>query len=359
MKGTLKVGVIGVGAIGKRHVESYLACPQAEVVAIADVDETALREAVAKYDLKTAVTDHRELLALEEIAAVSVCTPPFAHASLTCDAAAAGKHVLCEKPMALNAREAREMVAACQKAGVKLGICHARSRFSPAVEAARRYVASGALGRVYYARVSRFRRRGRPGLDILLSSQWFLEAAKAGGGALADIGCYDLDLILYLLAHPRPVAVSAMTFRGVGEPVELETPYDVEEHAALFVRFEEGLTATFETAWAANMDGGDGVRLFGTKAGLRLTPLRVYTEQEGLQVEIVPQVPERQERGESLIADFVTACLTDGQPKTPGEEGLTVMEIMDAAYRSARLGREVTIAEVRKQRSQRKRRTER
>lgn len=347
MRETLKVGIIGVGAIGRHHLRGLADCPEAEVIAIADVNEVTLEAVADEFGIASTTTDYRELLEEEGLQAVVVCTPPFMHALPTMDAAAKGLHVLCEKPMALSASEARAMVEACEKAGVKLGICHARSRFSAAAEAARQYVQSGSLGDIYYGRVSTFRRRGRPGLDMMLNSKWFLDASQAGGGALFDIGCYDLDLFLYLLGSPEPEAVTAITFRGLETPPEINFVYDVEEHASLFVRFAGGLAATFETAWAANMDGGDGLRLFGTKGGLRLKPFTVYMQQHGQPVDITPQIRGNGGPSNALQRDFVSACLHDHPPKTPGSDGAKIMEIMTAAYQSAELGREVWIGELR------------
>jgi len=340
----VKVGIVGVGTIGKSHMEQYAVSPRAKVVAVADVDKAAAESAAARHGIKKVLTDYRELVALPGVEAVDVCTPPFAHAPVTIAAANAGKHVLCEKPMALNSREANRMVEACRKAGVKLGIASGRSRLSPNVEMARRYVASGKLGKLYYARATTLRRRGRPGLDILQGSKWFLDASKAGGGALIDIGCYDVDVLLYLAGSPQPFAASAMTFRGVGQPLRLEEPYDVEEHATLFVRFEGGLAATFETAWASNMHGADGMLLFGTKGGLRTSPFTFYAEQAGQQTAL--SFEPRLARRESFIEDFAKACRGHGQPKTPGEDGLKVMQIIDMAYTSARQGREATLKDL-------------
>ncbi len=137
MSRLLKVGIVGVGNIGVNHLKAYMACRKARVVAIADIKGDLVKSVASKYGIERFFTDYRDLLALKDVDAVSVCTPPFAHAPVTCDAAAAGKHVLCEKPMAMNSREARKMVESCKRAGVKLGICHARWRFNPAVEMAR------------------------------------------------------------------------------------------------------------------------------------------------------------------------------------------------------------------------------
>jgi predicted dehydrogenase len=198
MSRLLRVGVVGVGTIGIYHLETYLSCRKARVVAIADVKEDLVKSVASKYGIERFFTDYRDILALKDIDAVSVCTPPFAHAHVTCDTAAAGKHVLCEKPMAMNAEEAKRMVEACKRAGVKLGVCHSRVRFNLAAEMARKYVLSGKLGTVYYGRFSRFRRRGRPGLDILESSKWFLDSSKAGGWNI------DRHWLLRHRPHPLP-----------------------------------------------------------------------------------------------------------------------------------------------------------
>lgn len=344
MKRILNAGIIGVGTVGKHHLQGFINNPEAKVIAVADINEKLAKSVARNFGVKKFFKDYRDLLALSEIEAVSVCTPPFNHALITREAAKAGKHVLCEKPMAMDTEEAEKMVKACQKACVKLGICSSRLRLSTTVENAREYVQSDKLGKVYYVRSSSFRRRGRPGLDILKESKWFLDSSKAGGGALMDIGCYYLDAILYLLGSPQPIAVSGMTFRGVGDQPKLDLIYDVEEHASLMVRFKEGPVATLETAWAANMDQGEEIILFGTKGGLKLNPFTFYTEQEGKHVAITTDLPAQ--GGESFIDDFITTCLEDKSPKTPGEDGLKVMQIISMAYLSAKLGREVTLKDL-------------
>ncbi len=340
----MNVGVIGLGEISGEHLQSYKGNPKAKVVAVSDIREEIARSVATNLGVKSFV-DYHDLLDLSEVDAVSVCTPPFTHATITCDAAKAGKHVLCEKPMAINAEEAKRMVEACRNARVKLGICSSRTRFNLAVENARQYAQDGKLGKVYYVRASNFRRRGRPGLDTHKGTKWFLDSSKAGGGALSDIGCYDLDAILYILGSPQPVAVSAMTFRGIGNQPEPGTTYDVEEHASLMVRFQQGTVATIETAWAANMDRGEGILVFGTQGGLKLNPFTFYTEREGKHVAIGINLPPQVC---TFVEDFVTACLEDRSPKTPGEDGLKVMQIISMAYLSAKLGREVTLKDLEK-----------
>jgi predicted dehydrogenase len=287
----LNVGLIGVGVIGVNQLKSFQACDDAEVVAVADIKRGVAKSVGKEYDVSHVFTDYQELLDVKGLDAVSVCTPPFAHAEPTCAAARKGKHVLCEKPMAMNVREAEE---------------------------------------------------------ILVDSKWFLDSSKAGGGCLMDIGCYDIDFMLYVLDNPEPVSVAATTFRGVGEPAPAGVVHDVEDHASVFVRFEGELVVCFEQSFAANMANADSIMVFGTKAGMSADPLTLYAEQDGQQVKIVPDIPQQQ-RGalpQPLIADFVVACLEDREPKTPGEEGLAVTRIIQAAYASARQGREVSIDEA-------------
>jgi len=341
------VGIIGVGVIGHAHIKAFSANKKAKVAAIADINPEVLKSASKEFKIKNAFTDYHDLLALDSLDGVAVCTPPFAHAKITCDAASSGKHVLCEKPMAMNSEEAKRMVEACDKAGVKLGICSARSRFSYSAELAKKYIDEGKIGRIYYYRATALRRRGRPGIDILKESKWFLDSSKAGGGALIDIGCYDIDLALYLLGEVQPVSVSAMTFTGIEPAVEINTVYDVEEHSSVFVRFKEEAVAIFETAWASNIGPRTETLIFGSAGGLKLDPFTYYTEEKGLWLSKSLEAPWRSQKiWNKLIDDFITACWKNDEPKTSGEEGLKIMKIIDMAYQSARLKREVDIQEL-------------
>ncbi len=344
-------GVIGVGVIGNYHLQAIANQENVRAIAIADIKEEALKLAAEKFKIEKCFTDYHDLLDLDEIDGVIVATPPFNHAEITCEAASAGKHVLCEKPMALNSKEAAKMVEECKKAGVKLGICSSRRRVTPQIELAKQYISDGKLGQIYYARFVTLRRRGRPGIDILKSSKWFLDSARAGGGALIDIGCYDIDALLYLIGGSQPLSVSAMTFRGINGQYKIETKYDVEEHSSVFVRFNNGLVASFETAWATNVEPSQEALIFGSKGGLRLTRFGSFTyfgEENGRVLSLSYDLGRLSMVAINglLISDFVKACLEDTSPKTSGEEGLKVMQIIDMAYKSAKLNREVRIDEI-------------
>ena len=162
MKHKVGIGVIGVGGIGRYHIQRYLSNPKAELVAVADGKADLAESIGRKHNIKY-FDNHYDLLGSEKIEAVSVCTPPYAHSTITCDAAKHGKHVLCEKPMAMNAEQSLQMVNECEKNKVKLGICSSRIRLTTAVENAKKYVDTGKLGKIYYVKATMIRRRGRPG----------------------------------------------------------------------------------------------------------------------------------------------------------------------------------------------------
>jgi len=378
------VGIIGCGAISGSHVNGYLALPErVQMLAVCDVleeraqsrakgimseytkrVEQATEEAEKaetpkeKEKLKAqqtlfseykasgikVFTDYNEMLKLPGLDAVSVCTPPFVHAQATIAAAKAGKHVYCEKPMAMNATEAKAMCDECNKAGVKLGYQSGGTRLGGVNYAIRDHIVSGKLGDVYYGRLTSFRVRGRPGVDMMHGSKWFIDSTKAGGGALYDIGVYDIDRVLYLLGDPQPETISAIAYRGIGEPVDLgDDVYDVEEHASAFVRFTNGMSFTFEKGWATNASGiGEGIFIFGSKGAFRGNTLLVEQDSKIVEAELeVPDIPNP-----GTIGNLLNAYISDAKPISSGEDGQKVMEIMSGTLLSAKLGREITVSEL-------------
>lgn len=343
MAAKLKVGIIGSGMISGSHLEAYKKDPRVEVAWVADVlaDRAAAR--AKEFGVKKAITDYRK--GLGEVDAVSVCTPPFAHKAPVLDAAKAGVHVLCEKPMALSTADARAMQTACAKARVTLGICSARAVGAGHL-AARDAVARGKLGKVYYSRLTSLRRRGRPGLDFWPNVTWFLNKKKAGGGAVMDIGCYDIDMLLFVLGAPQPVSVSASSETHIGsQRVPKGVVHDTEEHLSAFVRFANGSTAQFETAWAANMVAWD-FALFGTKGGIRLGDKPKFYGENGKGKTVDLPLKTNGFKSAGLQGDFVNAVLGRKAPYTPGTTGVKIMQIIEGALKSAKLGREVRVAEL-------------
>ena len=348
------VGVIGTGHIATaRHLPAFKALEdegKVQIVAVCDVGEERLRRAAEKFQVPQAFADYRDMLALGEIDAVSVCTPNFQHKQPVLDAFAAGKHVLCEKPLALNAAEGAEMVAAGRAAGKQLQVGY-NLRFGPGAQSVKRFVDDGKLGPIYYARAQALRRRGIP------SHGHFTDKSKQGGGPLIDIGAHVLDLTLWLMDFPRPVSVSGQTqakfghregiigLRGQWDPKK----FTVEDFGMGLIRFENGATLTLESSFAANIAQDQfQTTLMGAEGGAFVDMLndantRVFREESGTLTDTSPVFLPHVHTHDAEIRAFVQS-LQDGTPVlVPGEQALLVTQILDAIYLSAETGREVLL----------------
>jgi predicted dehydrogenase len=338
----VRIGIIGAGMIAHRsHAEAFQQVLEAEVVAVADVDEARVRAFAEKFEIPQIFTRYEELLARSDIDAVSVALPVFLHAPATVAALQAGKHVLCEKPMARTGAEAKAMVDAAQQSGRKLAV-YWRNRFGARAIKAKQLIDSGELGKVYYVRTIGLRWRGRPGFDARMTSfgRWFGSKEQAGGGALMDIGGYNLDLVLGLLGFPRVLSASALTWRAIDRERADRQGHDVEDLAVGLIRLEGGAAISIESSFAGNIDEPNGTWLFGTRAGLRLEPLTLYRERDGEKkvqdVDVADVTPL------SATREFVKAILDDRPIATcSGEEALAVTRLQELLYRSAEEGREL------------------
>jgi len=342
----LRVGIIGLG-IGRSHIEGWRQHPQVEVVAVADADAQRLDQVGEQYKIATRYTSAEKMLAVERFDVVSICTPNKFHKELAIAAFEAGSHVLCEKPMAMNAEEGRAMLAAARRAGKRLMI-NFSYRFSAASRGLKTQVDSGMFGDFYLGRTVWHRRRGMPGFG-----GWFGTKALAGGGPLIDLGVHRLDLALWLMGYPKPTWVMGNTYDPIARRLAdaAGKTYDVEDLAAAFIRFENGATLVVEASWAANIQEAElmETRLLGTKAGLLQKNLNegyqfdahVYTEQNGAQFDMHLHAPTTPAK--SGMHDYAQAILTDTPHPASGEEGLVVMELLDAIYESARTGAPVQL----------------
>jgi predicted dehydrogenase len=345
----IRVGVIGLG-MGRHHIAGYQSHPAARVVAVADTDEARLQEIADKFSVKKRYTSGEAMLRKEHLDVVSIVTPNNLHKPLTVAAFEAGCHVLCEKPMAMSAAEGREMLAAAQKAGKRLMI-NFSYRFTEQSMALKAQVDAGVLGEVYFGRTMWHRRRGLPGFG-----GWFGKKALSGGGPLIDLGVHRLDLALWLMGYPRPVWVMGSTYNPIGSALAQAqgVDFDVEDLAVGMIKFENGATLIVEASWAANVKEQELMvtQLFGTKGGLVQRNLdetykfeaELYVEREGAHFDVKLHSPTPP--APSAMHHFVD-CIVSGTPHiAPGEEGLLVMEILDALYKSAEEGRPVNIAEL-------------
>ena len=397
MSKRIKIGIIGCGMVAGSHVNGYLDHPQhSEIVAVCDTVEAnvkrrhaevlsgaASRAEVAKADAEKADTaeareqfntdaarwseyanngvkifsDYNEMLRECDLDAVSLALPPFVHEPATVAAAQAGKHVFCEKPMARTATEARNMRDACDAAGVKLAYQSGGTCLDPTSYAIRDYVTSGKLGDVYYGRLTSYRVRGRPNVDMFGYGRWFLHSVYSGGGTIYDTGVYLINRSLYLLGSPQPATISGIAYRGMLPEYTGEEINDVEEHASVFVRFTNGMSFTYENGWSSNMAGQpQGIFIFGSKGSFSNDKLFLekgewdtddqgnHRRYQGNLVETPLELPDGS--FPDKFRDFLDACNSDAQPVSNGDVGLKVTEIMSGALLSAKLGREVSVEEL-------------
>jgi predicted dehydrogenase len=342
----LRVGVLGLG-IGRMHIEGWREHPGVDVVAIADADAQRLAAVGDLYGIAARHADLATMLAAERLDVVSICTPNRFHHPLALAAFEAGVHVLCEKPMAMNAAEGREMLAAAERAGKRLMI-NFSYRFSAASRGLKAQVDAGEFGDFYFGRSVWHRRRGMPGFG-----GWFGRKDLAGGGPLIDLGVHRLDLALWLMGFPKPTWVLGSTHDPIARPLAQAAgaAFDVEDLAAALVRFDNGATLVLEASWAGHIGEAElmETRLLGTRAGLLQRNLdegyrfeaRMFSDRNGAQVDSLLHEPVAPAK--SAMHDFAAAILAGTPHPAPGEEGLVVMQILDAVYESARTGAPVQL----------------
>lgn len=349
----IKIGIIGVGSISGEHLLAYTKNPNVELYALCDLDEELLEKRSKEFDVTRTYTDYNEMLKLTEIDAVSVCTWNSAHAPCTIAALNAGKHVLCEKPMAINGKQAREMQAAADNNGKLLMIGFVR-RFGNDCDILKDMIDQDAFGDIYYAKASYLRRKGNPG-------GWFGDKSRSGGGPLIDLGVHVIDLTRYLMGNPKPVSVYGATFQKLFDRknVKSDAGYksasssendicDVEDLATAMIRYDNGAVLMVEASFSLNIKAPVGtIELFGTKAGAKLDPnLEMFTEMNGYMTDVtLPMRTSLDMKG--LFANEVNHfvdCVRLGIPcRNPGTDGIALMDILDAIYESARTGHEVIL----------------
>lgn len=345
---TMKVGIIGVGGIARFHMPGWEASTYAEVVAGCDVDEATLHRWGEEFGIKKLTTDARELIRDPGIDIIDICTPNKYHAPLAIAALEAGKHVLCEKPLAPTTDEIRAMIAARDKSG-KMLMTAQHHRFRGSARAVKAEIDAGALGEVYHARSWMLRRAAVP------TRPGFIMKQHSGGGPCIDIGVHILDLTLWFMGHPRPVAVSGVAraelahqegaFSIWGGPIPPE--FDVEDFAAAFVRFENGATLILEVSWM--LHHGTEVEdtqlwLYGTKGGCHWPKCEFYESNYVTRQHYdrkLKLVQDTMEPHALECVEFARAIVEGAPSPVPAEQSLQVMTILEGIYRSQQAGREV------------------
>ena len=371
---TIRAGLVGAGNRGRTHAERYADVPGTEVVAVADIDLEKAHSLADEFDADAAYESHERLLEDDAVDVVNVCLHNHLHEPVTLDALAAGKHVFCEKPMATSYGEARRMYDAATDADRRLAVQN-RKLYSPPVQAAKRLVDDGRLGDVYLGRAANPRRRGRPYVDGY-GSPPFVREETAGGGALYDLGPYEIGKLLYLMGNPEIVTVRGKTFdtteaaydeERVGDSAEeyqrrlAETGYDVEDGAVGFVEFEDGATLTIRVAWAMNGEKGERSEVIGSKGGVQLDPFEFRTTVADVELTASGDVDLHEFRKHQLdgteeaqssgaayshLYHWIQALRRDESPIPSDELALKAMLVMDGIYLSSERSREFTAEEI-------------
>lgn len=355
-----KVGIIGTGWIAEAHLESYLEMDDVDIVAMADLIPGKAEKFAKKFNKDGKLDNvrfypsHKELLDAEtELDAVSVCTYNMTHAECSIYALKKGVNVLLEKPMCVTTEEAVEIMKAEKESGKIISIGF-QPRGDENMKMVRKIVQSGELGEIYYIQTGGGRRRGVP-------NSTFIEKSTAGIGAMGDIGCYSLDVVLNAIDYPKPLTVSGYTSGFFGANPKYNNPADaarfnVEDFAAAFVRLEGGIILDFRISWAMHPDTPGDTIIFGKEGALRIPstdcwngsmsgPMTIYHDVAGEQVETV--VPLIENKGKGLFykkcRSFLEA-IANGEPAPiPTSQILYNQAIIDHIVKSAELGKEVEV----------------
>jgi predicted dehydrogenase len=361
----LRVGIIGTGWIADSHIDSYKRMPDVEIVAGCDLIPGKAQAFFKKHGVEGVKTDyasHKEMLDDESLKldAVSVCTYNRQHAIPSIYALEKGVNVMLEKPFTVTLEEALEVMKAEKKSGKVLSIGF-QPRLDANMQMIKKIVESGELGQIYYIQTGGGRRRGIP----TPFGTSFIEDKTAGLGALADIGCYSLDMVLNAIGYPKPLTVTGYksdffgkdpNYVGYGEHHEYAGLFGVDDFAAAFVRLEGGIILDFRIAWAMNIDTPGDTIILGTKGGLRIPstdcwngtvggPMKIYHEVCGQQT--ITEIPIIKDNGPSLfdrkIRSFLDACKNGTPAPVPSSQIIYNQAILDGIAKSAELGREIEI----------------
>ena len=356
----LRIGIIGTGGIAGSHIASYKKQPDVEVVAGADLIPGKAEKFFKDNEVEAkAFTDYKEMIDTMNLDAVSVCTYNRTHAECTIYALEHGLPVLLEKPMTVTLEEAIAIREAEKKSGkiVSVGF---QPRFDANMQMIKKIVQSGELGRVYYVQTGGGRRHGIP----VSWSETFIENDKAGLGALGDIGCYSIDLVMNALGNPKPLTVTGTAtdyfgttpeaYSQVGKP-ECAKKFSVDDFASAYIRLEGGIILDFRIAWYMHLDTPGDTIIMGTKGSLRIPstdcwngsfnkPMTIYHDVAGEPVEtVVPLLPATTDLFDRKIRSFLNAVITGSEAPVPTSQIIYNQAILDGIQCSSDCGHEVEI----------------
>ncbi len=347
----LKVGLVGVGGISRTHMPGWAASEEAEVVAGSDISNEALEQWGALHNVKRLTTNADELFSDPDIDIIDLCVPNMYHAPLAIAALEAGKHVICEKPLAPTPEDIKKMIAARDKSGKQLMTAQ-HFRFAGVSQAMKAEIDTGTLGDVYHARGWMLRRNG------LIPTATFIEKKHSGGGPCIDIGVHILDLTLWMMGNPRPVTVSGVADARLAHlpgafatwrEGPIPSTFDVEDYAVAFVRFETGATLVLEVSWLLHHDiRGEDMQawIYGDAGGCHWPSAQFldtnYTTRQ-FNNRTLQLTQDKMEPHALECVEFAKAIAAGAPSPVPAEQSLQVLAILDGIYRSQAEGREVSI----------------
>jgi len=356
MGNTIRVGIIGVGQIGKKHLETYQSMPDVKVVAIAGRDPGRTKQVALDHDIGYWYTDFRKLLEHADIEAVDICLHNNLHLPAALASFKAGKHVYCEKPIAGSYVDGAAMLNAARQNERLLSI-QISTLFSVETKAALEAIHQGWLGKPYYACSAGFRRRERPFVDGYGTAD-FVQKDKAAGGALLDMGIYHIANILYLLDNPAIVRVSGQVYQETGMDTDRyqSSGYNVEEFAAGFVQLDHNITLNIVESWAAHLDTFGGSYILGSQGGIRTDPFKIFRNLGDLNLDGSADLVAFNDRAHNLRENYDAfdgpqqhwiAALQGRVALLPTAEiALNTMLISEGIYLSGQKSREVTREEI-------------
>ncbi|MBD2867099.1 Gfo/Idh/MocA family protein [Paenibacillus arenilitoris] len=346
-----RIAVIGTGGISQMHLQSYENNPDTKIYAICDVNKDRATQAAEKFNAGKIYTSYRDVLADDEVDAVSICTWNNTHAEISVAAVAAGKHVLVEKPLCRTVSEALQVQEAVRKSGKMLQVGYVR-RFDPNVQMLRTFADNGEFGELYYAKASSIRRLGNPG-------GWFSDIERSGGGPLIDLGVHVIDLCWYMMGKPKVRSVSGNAYRKLGNRANVtnlssykSADYDaskntVEDMANALIRFENGASLQVDVSFTLHAKKDEGIiKLYGEKGGFEIDPeIVIVTEMHDTILNAHPQIDSAgidiHAAFQHEINHFIDCIRMDKQPISPVEDGVEMMKILCGIYESAAKGEEI------------------
>ncbi len=350
----LKIALIGAGGIARNaHAPAYEKMDNVEIIGVCDIIEERAEQMAKRLGAEFFCTDYKDILKLEGLDAVDICTPNYFHSVIAVDALNAGINVFCEKPDAINVSEAEKMKKAAEESGKTLMVMR-NNRYMEVSSYLKKYIADGKMGEIYTARCGWQRRRGVPG-----KGGWFTTKALSGGGPLIDLGVHMIDLSMWLMGNPTPVAVSGCTYSKFANSEVTDSAharfgdknvtgtFDVEDLAMGFIRFDNGCSMQIEFSWASNIEKEQRfVELRGTKSGASWSSadqLRIYTEEYGKTVDILPNIVEKMPGHEANLRHFADVLLNGTEPMFVPQQGLDMIKILQGFYESAEKGKEILL----------------